>query len=495
MFLVGQSGSGKSTFIRLLLKELDPTEGSIIVGGRSLGKLKRSRVAAAAPQHRLRLPGLQAAARTATRTRTSRTRSRCRASRRHEIDEKVPEILQLVGLGDKIDRFPHELSGGEQQRVSIARAFVNHPPLLICDEPTGNLDPDTSVGIMQLLYRINRTGTTVVMATHDREMVDKMRRRVIALERGRLVRDDRRGGYVETLSVRRADFFFVEAVRSLRNNLATTLAATVTVLIVLYFLGVFVLFGTYLYAKVDKERSGVRVTVYLDKRATHGQITAIGARLRQNPDVKPNAVEYVSKAEAWQRLKARVPKIGLGERADEPAAGLVGGVAREPEPRQGRRRVRAGHAGRREGRERRDYGGEDADRLLRNAAVVEPVIGGLILVLAISAVALIANTIRLSIFARRREVEVMKLVGASNWFVRLPFVLEGMLCGLGGAVLSIALLGVSLVLLKDHLPAASLNEDGAHAIAFWLLAPLLLLAGTLLGALGSGVTMRRFLRV
>ena len=113
------------------------------------------------------------------------------------------------------------------------------------------------------------------------------------------------------------------------------------------------------------------------------------------------------------------------------------------------------------------YGGRDADRLLRNAAVVEAVIGGLILVLAISAVALIANTIRLSIFARRREVEVMKLVGASNWFVRLPFVLEGMLCGLGGAVLSIALWASRSVLLKDHLPAASLNEDGAHAIAFW----------------------------
>jgi cell division transport system ATP-binding protein len=113
------------------------------------------------------------------------------------IARKVPEILQLVGLGHKLDKFPHELSGGEQQRVSIARAFVNHPPLLLCDEPTGNLDPDTSVGIMQLLYRINRSGTTVVMATHDREMVDKMRRRVIALENGRLVRDDRRGGYVE----------------------------------------------------------------------------------------------------------------------------------------------------------------------------------------------------------------------------------------------------------------------------------------------------------
>jgi len=118
------------------------------------------------------------------------------------IDEKVPEILQLVGLGDKFDRFPHELSGGEQQRVSIARAFVNHPPLLICDEPTGNLDPDTSVGIMQLLYRINRTGTTVVMATHDREMVDRMRRRVIQLEQGRVIRDEAAGFYVGDESTR-----------------------------------------------------------------------------------------------------------------------------------------------------------------------------------------------------------------------------------------------------------------------------------------------------
>ena len=114
---------------------------------------------------------------------------------RRSIRSKVPEVLGLVGLSSKMSQMPDELSGGEQQRVSIARAFVNHPPLLICDEPTGNLDPDTSVGIMQLLYRINRTGTTVVMATHDREMVDKMRRRVIALEDGVVVRDERRGGY------------------------------------------------------------------------------------------------------------------------------------------------------------------------------------------------------------------------------------------------------------------------------------------------------------
>ena len=194
VFLVGPSGSGKSTFIKLLLKELDVSAGNLIVGGRSLPKLKRS--------------GCRSCA--ATSAASSRTSSSCRTAgstenvayalqvsgkSRAEIARRCPTILGLVGLADKGDRYPHELSGGEQQRVSIARAFVNHPPLLIADEPTGNLDPDTSVGIMQLLYRINRAGTTVVMATHDREMVDKMRRRVIQLEDGRVVRDDRRGGY------------------------------------------------------------------------------------------------------------------------------------------------------------------------------------------------------------------------------------------------------------------------------------------------------------
>jgi cell division transport system ATP-binding protein len=116
---------------------------------------------------------------------------------KRDIRAKVPEVLALVGLSGKTNSLPDDLSGGEQQRVSIARAFVNHPPLLICDEPTGNLDPDTSVGIMQLLYRINRTGTTVVMATHDREMVDKMRKRVIALDDGTVIRDERRGSYAE----------------------------------------------------------------------------------------------------------------------------------------------------------------------------------------------------------------------------------------------------------------------------------------------------------
>ena len=194
VFIVGPSGSGKSTMVRLLLKELEPTDGKIIVGGRDLSRLKRSKVpllrrnVGCVFQDFKLLPNRTAAENVAYALKVQ-------GESRSSIRRKVPEVLTLVGLADKMSSLPDELSGGEQQRVSIARAFVNHPPLLICDEPTGNLDPDTSVGIMQLLYRINRTGTTVVMATHDREMVDKMRRRVVALEGGEIIRDERRGGY------------------------------------------------------------------------------------------------------------------------------------------------------------------------------------------------------------------------------------------------------------------------------------------------------------
>jgi len=194
VFIVGASGSGKSTLVRLLLKELEPTGGKIVIGGRELGRLKASKlpmlrrnIGCVFQDFKL-LPDRTAAENVAYALKVQGEGS-------SSIRRKVPEVLNLVGLAHKMSSLPDELSGGEQQRVSIARAVVNHPPLLICDEPTGNLDPDTSVGIMQLLYRINRAGTTVVMATHDREMVDKMRRRVIALDDGRLARDERRGGY------------------------------------------------------------------------------------------------------------------------------------------------------------------------------------------------------------------------------------------------------------------------------------------------------------
>jgi cell division transport system ATP-binding protein len=194
VFLVGASGSGKSTSIRLLIKETEPTAGTIHVAGRDLSQIPRKKV----PYYRRNVGVVfQDYKLLPTRTVYENVAYALQVTggSRRDIRDKVPDILRLTGLSLKLHNHPDQLSGGEQQRVSVARAFVNHPPLLLADEPTGNLDPETSIGIMQLLYRINKTGTTVVVATHDVEMVDKMRRRVIELSEGRVVRDEQAAGY------------------------------------------------------------------------------------------------------------------------------------------------------------------------------------------------------------------------------------------------------------------------------------------------------------
>jgi cell division transport system ATP-binding protein len=201
VFLVGATGSGKSTVMRLLIKELEPTSGSIRVAGRDLGEIKRRRI----PYYRRNLGVVfQDFKLLPTRTVYDNVAYALQVTggTRREIREKVPDILRLTGLSTKLHNYPDQLSGGEQQRVSIARAFVNHPPLLLADEPTGNLDPETSVDIMRLLYRINRTGTTVLIASHDQAMVDKMRRRVLELAHGRIVRDEATGSYARDETTR-----------------------------------------------------------------------------------------------------------------------------------------------------------------------------------------------------------------------------------------------------------------------------------------------------
>ncbi|MGB3633029.1 MAG: cell division ATP-binding protein FtsE [Rubrobacteraceae bacterium] len=196
VFLVGASGSGKSTILRLLLKEMEPTAGTIFVNGTKLSTIPRRRV----PRHRRNigcvfqdfklLPNKTVSENVAYAMEVT-------GQKKRSIRVKVPEILEIVGLTGKADKYPEQISGGEQQRVSIARAFVSQPPILIADEPTGNLDPETSVGIVQLLNRIHRIGTTVVVATHDRHMVDVMQKRVVTLEDGNIIRDRVKGAYAD----------------------------------------------------------------------------------------------------------------------------------------------------------------------------------------------------------------------------------------------------------------------------------------------------------
>ncbi|MGL5857114.1 MAG: cell division ATP-binding protein FtsE [Angustibacter sp.] len=194
VFMVGASGSGKSTLLRLVLREERATRGSVHVAGKDVAHLPswkvphlRQQIGAVFQDFRL-LPGKTVFQNVAFALQVI-------GKPRHAIAQVVPETLELVGLGGKEERLPHELSGGEQQRVAIARAFVNRPAILLADEPTGNLDPTTSIGITRLLDQINKTGTTIVMATHDDEIVDTLRKRVVELDNGRLVRDQARGVY------------------------------------------------------------------------------------------------------------------------------------------------------------------------------------------------------------------------------------------------------------------------------------------------------------
>ena len=194
VFLVGPSGSGKSTLVRLLLKELEPSAGRLFVAGRDINRLSRSKI----PYLRRNIGCVFQDFKLLPNKTVYENVSfalEVIGKPRYMTKNQVEDVLKLVGLGTKMERYPNEISGGEQQRVSIARAFVNHPPILLADEPTGNLDPVTTMGLMKLFNRINRLGTTVVVATHDKEMVDSMRKRVIALDAGRIVRDQERGVY------------------------------------------------------------------------------------------------------------------------------------------------------------------------------------------------------------------------------------------------------------------------------------------------------------
>ena len=296
-------------------------------------------------------------------------------------------------------------------------------------------------------------------------------------------------------------FFVVEALKSLRGNFATTIAAVVTVLVVMFIAGIGIALGSYVYNYSNKVRDDVTIRAYLKDSATPQQISAIQRQINATPGVQKGSLQFVSKDDAVLRLQKQLGKdsellkLTLGNplpasfefKADNPdqtakiaqsIAGLAGLEASQP------------------GLPNPDYGAGKADRVLRTAGTITLVLLGMGVVLAIAAVLLIGITIRLSIFARRREVEVMKLVGATNWFVRLPFMIEGMVCGVAGAVLAAVLLALSYqTLLADRVESSMTQSGGPSAIAFPLLVAILVLAGLGIGALGSGLTMRRFLQV
>ncbi len=296
-------------------------------------------------------------------------------------------------------------------------------------------------------------------------------------------------------------FFILEALKSLRGNFATTVAAVVTVLVVMFIAGIGIALGSYVYNYSNKVRDDVTIRAYLKDSATDKQIAEIQRTITETPGVQPDSLQFISKDDAILRLQDQLGKDSelLELTLGNPLPASFEFKAVDPDQTATVAKAVAGLPGLdppRPGLPNPDYGAGKADRVLKTAGTITLVLLGMGVVLAIAAVLLIGNTIRLSIFARRREVEVMKLVGATNWFVRLPFMIEGMICGVAGAIGATILLAVSYqTLLADRVETAMAGSGSPNAIAFPLLVVLLILAGLGIGALGSGLTMRRFLQV
>ena len=517
VFLVGSTGSGKSTVMRLLIKELEPTEGTIRVAGHDLSQINRKRV----PFYRRNIGVVfQDFKLLPNRTVYDNVAYALQVTggSRQEIRAKVPDILRLTGLSTKLHNYPDQLSGGEQQRVSIARAFVNHPPLLLADEPTGNLDPETSIDIMRLLYRINRTGTTVLVATHDQAMVDKMRRRVLELSQrpDRARRGDRplRARRVHArvraaaaralespagcLSTMKFGFFLREALRAMRRNAAPSFAALATVLVTMLVLGVFIPIVQATNGAANSVRSRVLVDVYMKTSATPAddarvQQRAARGRARQVGRVRLQAAGLRAAGQAdpqaYQLLASNPLPDTFHVIPDNPANVLAVRNALTPSAPGG-------------GSEPLDPAIQsvsnkksDTKKILEVTDLVTITAAALTVLLTLASILLIANTIRLSLYARRREVEVMKLVGATDWFIRWPFVIEGTIVGALGALFAIVVLGITKVALLDPLANNWTLIAAPRTIA---------VPGAGRGAAGrrraglrarSGLSLRRFLRV
>ena len=487
VFLVGPSGSGKSTFIKMLLKEIEPTMGNITVADKKLSEIKRNQI----PYYRRKIgmvfqdfrliPTLNVYENVAFAMRV------VEASQK-EIRKRVPMVLSLVGLSHKYKMFPNELSGGEQQRVSLARAIVNNPSVLIADEPTGNLDPDTAKEIMELLEDINRSGTTIVMATHAKDIVDSMKKRVIAIEKGSIERG------CTKMKINTINYFIVDALKSIKRNITVSFAAMLTVLVTFFVLGTFTLVGLNFNKTIEDVADKIEIKVYLQDDIKLVNQREVEIKLAEQEGVK--AVTYESKDEAFTKLKKDL----------EGNSGMLEGYSLENNPLASSYIVTLEDA---------SYAG-DVSKAVEDMTGVESItnqqeliekisnvvdfvqILGIVLFFVFIGVSifLIMNTIKLAVYSRRREVGIMKFVGATDWFIRWPFVIEGMIIGAVGSLLATAILYFIYRGVFGFI-ASNLLIANLVPVSFVLTTLLggFLLGGIVVGAIGSIAALRKFLVV
>ena len=457
VFVVGNSGSGKTTLIKLLMKELDSTSGQIIVSGERLEGMKHRRVA----KYRRKLGVVfQDFRLLKDRNVYENVAFAQRVVNRptRVIRKRVPEVLQEVGLAVKYKSFPDELSGGEQQRVALARALVNRPDILLADEPTGNLDPKTSEEIMKLLEQINDRGTTVVVVTHNKDIVNSMRKRVVTMR-----------------------------------------ASIITMAACIFLFGIFFSIVNNVNNIAHKVEQEVPITVFFEEGTTNKQIKAIGKKIKARPEVEK--IEYQSADEAWEEYKEQYfqgSEAADGFKDDNPLANsanyrvYMNDITKQSELVSYIQELK--HV-------RKVNQSEEAAKTLGNInKLVSYISIAIIVLLLIISIFLISNTVSVGIAVRKEEIGIMKYIGATDAFVRAPFLLEGMVLGVVGAAVPLIVLyfcyngAISYILTRFNVLTGVVDFIPVWQI-YQTLLPISLGLGIGIGLIGSFFTTRKHLRV
>lgn len=418
VFIVGKSGSGKSTLIKLLLKELDPTSGKIYVNKKYLNKLTRKKlpylrrdIGVVFQDFRL-LPDRNIYDNIAFAQKVVEAPNK-------KIKSRVLAMLSMVGLLDKYKSFPNELSGGEQQRVAIARALVNKPAILLCDEPTGNLDPANSNEIMKILDQVNKQGTTVLVVTHNMEIVQQMKKRTITMSEGKIISDLEK--VVISMKIRSLFYHIKDGLKNIYRNRLFSLASIATITACIFLFGVFYALVSNFQYMIHKAENEVCVTVFFDEGLTDADIKKLGDTISQRNEV--SRIHYTSADEAWENYKAEYfkdyPELAEGFKDDNPLANSSSyeiylneassqaTLVTYLENLDGIRQVNRSEA--------------TASGLASAARLVSYITIAIIVILLAVSIFLITNTIVIGITVRKEEISIMKYIGATDAFVNAPF--------------------------------------------------------------------------
>ena len=511
VFIVGDSGSGKSTLIRLIMKELNPTDGTIIVNGQNLNRMRHRNIAkyrrglgVVFQDFRL-LKDRNIYENIAFALRVTETPGKV-------IKKKVPAALSLVGLAQKYKSFPKELSGGEQQRVAIARAIVNEPAILLADEPTGNLDPTNSWEIMSLLKEANERGTTVLVVTHNQEIVNEMNERVITMKQGVIVSDERKGGYTDVIST--IGYVGKQGVKSIWRNKMFSLASLATMSACIFLFGLFFSILVNFQYIIRSAEEGVAITVFFDEEATDEQIQKIGEELKARDDV--SEVKYISAEQAWEDFQKDYfgdnLELAEGFKDDNPLANSDNYevymkttdnsqdlIARSKSLSSTQQDL-VKFAQSLDGVSKVNKSDVVANTLSSVNMLVAYISIAIIAILLGVSIFLISNTVTMGITVRKEEIAIMKYIGAKDFVVRSPFVIEGLIIGIFGAAIPLGLLyvlydkAVSYVMERFSILKNIIDFLPVNVVYTYLL-PIGLIMGIGIGFLGSFFTVRKHLRV